>query len=358
VAIVDLRDMLDHARGHAYALAAFEVTDLSFLHGILAGAVGQQAPVILSLGASCQDPARQADLLAAMESAAQRAAVPVAIHYDGTTSMEAAVHAINRGCNSIGLAPFLGQDAALSRRIVEMAHDCGIPVTGSAAAAAVDGAQISAYLRDSGVDFLELGRPDSEAFFQRLPQDAAVPLWIREGAALTAEQRRTLIAQGVAAVLPGAALQDVAARCLAVGHEGYGQLAAAVDSAIADSVGAALAQWGAAGQAAAALQHCRSWAPVEHLIIYNVAGISAQQAEAMMAEGREILGAIPGVRRVFTGSAVQEAAAYRYCWLVRFVHPRVIDSYRNHPAHVAFADQCFRPVAGERISIDYQASPG
>ena len=226
------------------------------------------------------------------------------------------------------------------------------------AAPAVAGARIGTYLRDSGTDCLEAGIPDSEAFFQHLPQDAAVPLWIREGAALTDGQRRRLIAHGVAAVLTGAALHNVAARCLAAGHAEYGQLAMALDSAIADKVGAVLAQWGAAGQAASAMQHCRSWAPVEHLIIYNVAGISAQQAEAMMAEGREILAAIPGVRRGFTGSAVQEAAAYRYCWLVRFVHPRVIDSYRNHPAHVAFADQQFRPVAGDRISIDYQAAPG
>ena len=68
-----------------------------------------------------------------------------------------------------------------------------------------------------------------------------------------------------------------------------------------------------------------------------------------------ILGAIPGVRAVFTGEAVKQDAAYRYTWLVRFCHPAVIESYREHPDHVAFADNLFRPVAGERISIDYQA---
>ena len=40
--------------------------------------------------------------------------------------------------------------------------------------------------------------------------------------------------------------------------------------------------------------------------------------------------------------------------LVRFCHPAVIESYREHPDHVAFADNRFRPVAGERISVDYQ----
>jgi len=32
----------------------------------------------------------------------------------------------------------------------------------------------------------------------------------------------------------------------------------------------------------------------------------------------------------------------------------VIESYRDHPEHVAYADNHFRPQAGDRISIDYQ----
>jgi hypothetical protein len=40
---------------------------------------------------------------------------------------------------------------------------------------------------------------------------------------------------------------------------------------------------------------------------------------------------------------------------VRFAHPKVIESYRQHPDHVAFADTRFRPLAAGRISIDYEA---
>jgi len=94
--------------------------------------------------------------------------------------------------------------------------------------------------------------------------------------------------------------------------------------------------------------------PVAHVIIYDVHGIGKANAETMIAEGRQVLSAIPGVREVFTGEAVQNDAKYRYTWLVRFCHTAVIDSYREHPDHVAFANKLFRPVAGERISIDYQ----
>ena len=75
----------------------------------------------------------------------------------------------------------------------------------------------------------------------------------------------------------------------------------------------------------------------------------------MMAEGRQALSAIPRVRAVFTGEAVEDNAKYHYTRLVRFCHPVVINSYREHPAHVDFADKHFRPVAGGRISIDYQS---
>jgi len=61
------------------------------------------------------------------------------------------------------------------------------------------------------------------------------------------------------------------------------------------------------------------------------------------------------VRRVFSGRAMREGDRYRYCWLVRFAHSKVIDSYRDHPEHMAFADEWFRPCATDRISIDYQA---
>ena len=116
--------------------------------------------------------------------------------------------------------------------------------------------------------------------------------------------------------------------------------------------------WGSADRSAEVLAQCRPWTPVEHLIIYNVEGLDKTDAEMMIAEGRRVLAAISGVREVFTGEAVKDDAKYRYTWLVRFCHPAVIDSYRAHPAYVAFADKRFRPVAGERISIDYQALEG
>ncbi|GAB6040344.1 Dabb family protein [Endothiovibrio diazotrophicus] len=106
----------------------------------------------------------------------------------------------------------------------------------------------------------------------------------------------------------------------------------------------------AAGRAAEVLTQCCPSEPVEHLIIYDLSSGAEGRADELMAIGREVLGKIPGVRRVFTGRAMREGDRYRLCWLVRFAAPAVIDSYREHPEHVAFADQRFRPVADDRIS--------
>ena len=89
------------------------------------------------------------------------------------------------------------------------------------------------------------------------------------------------------------------------------------------------------------------------MILFNVENTSDSDARKIMDEGERILSTIPGVRRVVTGTAVQEAAGYKYTWLIEFAHRNVIASYRDHPEHMAFANNLFRPIAGDRISIDF-----
>ena len=187
-----------------------------------------------------------------------------------------------------------------------------------------------------------------------------IPLVLHGGSGLNEEQYRRLSTLGVAKINYFTGLSDVAAKTMRTrmkaDREGsFIDLKQGVKEAICAEVKRCLRLWGSAGRAAEVLAQCEPWAPVEHLIIYNVADhMSDEQAQHMMAKGRQILGNIPGVREVFTGEAVKQDAKYRFCWLVRFVHKAVIDSYREHPDHVRFADTLFRPYAGDRISIDYQ----
>ncbi len=86
--------------------------------------------------------------------------------------------------------------------------------------------------------------------------------------------------------------------------------------------------------------------------------VSLELLEAIAAASERsrspvILSKIPGVRRVVTGCAVTQTPRYRYCWLVEFAHEKAAANYRDHPDQLAFASCLPRPIAPERISIDF-----
>ncbi len=387
--LVDMKDMLQHAYDHGYAVGALDLVSLEFLEGILAAAERARAPVILSLAESHFEYFDFELMLPAVEAAAKRASVPVAIHLDHGASIESAVRAIKSGCNGVMVDAShtdFGENVRVTKRVVETAHACGMPVEGELGyVPGVEGedaerhpgevayttlAEAKAYVERTGVDFLAVsigtvhghmkGKPKLD--YQRLKQineALAIPLVIHGGSGLSDDQFRRLITNGVAKINYFTALADVAGTCIRANARAdrtssYTGLMKNVQEAISAEVESRMRLWGSAGRAAEVLTRCRSWMPVEHLIIYNVEDADETRVEIMMAEGRRVLGGIPGVREVVTGKAVQQDAKYRYTWLVRFCHPAVIDNYRRHPDHVAFADRMFRPLAGERISIDFQ----
>ncbi len=50
--MVDMKQMLDHAYRHGYAVGAFDVVSLDFISGIMDAAERTRSPVILSLAES------------------------------------------------------------------------------------------------------------------------------------------------------------------------------------------------------------------------------------------------------------------------------------------------------------------
>jgi fructose-bisphosphate aldolase class II len=390
MALVNMRDMLYHAYQHGYAVGAFDLVSLEFLEGIMTAAERCRAPVILSLAESHFGYFDFELLMPAVEAAARRATVPVAIHLDHGESYISAVRGINLGCNGIMVDSShhaLAENIQNTRTVVDMAHACGVPVEGELGyVPGVEGedaarhpgeiayttpAEARIYAEQTGVDFLAVsigtvhgrmrGKPGLD--FQRLQQineTLGIPLVIHGGTGLSDAQFKRLIDCGVCKINYYTALADKAGTRIrdnagSQQETSYTRLTAGVKEAICGEVERCIRLWGSAGRATDSFAHCEPWAAVEHLIIYNVSGIADHAVEAIMAEGRRVLSTIPGVREVITGRALKEDSRYRYTWLVRFCHHAVIDSYRTHPAHVAFADNLFRPVAGERISIDYQS---
>ncbi len=384
--LVRMEDMLNHAYLNGYAVGAFDLVSLDFLQAIVAGAEACQAPVILSLAESHFEYFDFELIMPAVEAAARRSSVPAAIHLDHGASLGSAQQGIRLGCNGImvdnSLAP-LDENIERTREVTAMAHACDIPVEGELGyVAGVEGEDAERhpgdivytsveearhYVESTGVDFLAVsigtvhGRMKGEPKldFELLAQINGalnLPLVIHGGTGLNPDQFRRLIANGVAKINYYTALADAAGEQIADnlqrGARGYTQSVKGIQAAIRGEVERCIRLWGGAGRAADLLQRCRPWDNVEHLIFFNLTCNEPEAAE-IIAEGERVLGTIPGVRRVFAGKALKESDHYRYCWRVQFASAAVVDSYREHPVHLSYADTYFRPHAGDRVTEDF-----
>ena len=387
--LVNMRDMLQHAYQQGYAVGAFDLVSLDFLQGILAAAESCKAPVILSLAESHFEYFDFATIMPAVETAAKRASVPVAIHLDHGASLDSAVQGIQLGCNGVMVDASthpLDDNISRTKAVVDMAHACGVPVEGELGyVAGVEGedaerhpgevrytevSEAKEYVSRSGVDFLAVsigtvhGRMKGEPRLdiQRLGEinnSLGIPLVIHGGTGLSDQQFRQLISNGVAKINYYTALSDASAQCIRenAGQDetsGYTSLVSGMAQAIQQETERCIKLWGAEGRADEVLAFASPQRGVAHVIVYNTKGIEMSQVEELMRAGQDTLGKIPGVRKVFTGHAVTEGAQYKHCWVVDFTDRSVIDSYKNHPDHIDYADRYFRPVAGDRITIDFE----
>ncbi len=227
---------------------------------------------------------------AAVEVAAERADVPVVILQTGVADETDAALALNRGATALVLVQ--EADGEAREAVAAAAAACGAPLWEAAP------------------------RPDDP---EVLPDQAG---WLDLG------------------------------RLWPQGEEGRDEAAVEALAERAVELMGRLPVWGDHLQRLMNPEHRR--VPVDHVILFNVEGLDEAGVQAMLEEGARVLGPIAGVRDLAAGVAVKADAAYRYHWMVRFAHPNVIPYYRDHPAHVAFADGRFRPVAGNRVSIDYR----
>ncbi|VAW98702.1 Fructose-bisphosphate aldolase class II [hydrothermal vent metagenome] len=387
--IVNMKHMLQHAYQHGYAVGAFEVVSMEFLDGIMMAAEEARAPVILSLAESHSDYFDFNLMMPAVEAAAERAEVPVAIHFDHGRSLESAIDGINKGCNGVLVdnsnLDFV-MNSRITKQVVEMAQACGVAVEGELGyvpgiegegAAHYPGelaytsvAEAKAYVERTGIDFLAVsigtvhggmkGKPKLD--YQRLKQINEVldmPLVVHGGTGLSDDQYHRLISNGVAKIncytaLSNAATKQIKNNTKSTNMNGYTALMNNIKRAVASEVERCMRLWGSAGRAAEVLTRCVSWGTAEHLIMFNITGLDIAAADAIMAEGEHVLSNIPGVREVFSGKTISRDAKYHYTWRVRFCHSERINSYQEHPDYVAFTGKLFRSVVEDKITIDLQ----
>jgi fructose-bisphosphate aldolase class II len=141
MAVISLRQLLDHAAEHGYGVPAFNVNNLEQIHAIMQAAEATQAPVILQASAGARKYAGEAYLrhmvLAAVETHPD---LPVVLHQDHGTSPTVCQASIRSGFTSVMMDGSLREDGKtpssyeynvdVTRRTVEMAHAVGVSVEG------------------------------------------------------------------------------------------------------------------------------------------------------------------------------------------------------------------------------------
>jgi fructose-bisphosphate aldolase class II len=141
MALVSLRQLLDHAADHDYGLAAFNVNNMEQVHAIMQAADEVNSPVILQGSAGARQYAGEAFLrhlvLAAIESYPH---IPVVMHQDHGHTPAVCIQAMRSGFSSVMMDGSLMEDAktastfqynvAATKKIVDFAHAIGVSVEG------------------------------------------------------------------------------------------------------------------------------------------------------------------------------------------------------------------------------------
>ena len=141
MALISLRQLLDHAGEHAYGVPAFNVNNLEQMRAIMLAADATNSPVIVQASAGARKyagaPFLRHLILAAIEEWPH---IPVVMHQDHGTSPDICQRSIQLGFSSVMMDGSLGEDGKtptsyeynvdVTRRTVQMAHACGVSVEG------------------------------------------------------------------------------------------------------------------------------------------------------------------------------------------------------------------------------------
>lgn len=141
MALISMRQMLDHAAEFGYGVPAFNVNNLEQMRAIMEAADQTDSPVIVQASAGARKyagaPFLRHLILAAIEEFPH---IPVCMHQDHGTSPSVCQRSIQLGFSSVMMDGSLEADGKtpssyeynvdVTKRTVDMAHACGVSVEG------------------------------------------------------------------------------------------------------------------------------------------------------------------------------------------------------------------------------------
>jgi fructose-bisphosphate aldolase class II len=141
MAMMSLRQLLDHAAEHVYGVPAFNVNNMEQIHAILQAADETASPVILQASAGARKYAGEAFLRHMAQAAVETwPHIPIVMHQDHGASPAICLDSIRSGFTSVMMDGSLGEDMKTpasyeynvdtTGMVVEMAHAVGVSVEG------------------------------------------------------------------------------------------------------------------------------------------------------------------------------------------------------------------------------------
>lgn len=188
MSIVTSTEMFKKAYTGGYAIGAFNVNNMEIIQGITEAAIEKRAPLILQVSKGARAYAKHVYLMklieAAIEDAEQTAGfdLPIVVHLDHGDTFELCKSCIDGGFTSVmidGSSKSFEDNIALTRQVVEYAHDHGVVVEGELGTLAGVEDEVKVSAEDSSYT-----RPDEvEEFVNRTGVDSlAIAIGTSHGA--------------------------------------------------------------------------------------------------------------------------------------------------------------------------------
>ena len=139
MALVTSTEMFKKAYTGGYAIGAFNVNNMEIIQGITEAAIEKRAPLILQVSKGARAYAKHVYLMKLIEAAiadAEQTAgfdLPICVHLDHGDTFELCKSCIDGGFTSVmidGSSKSVEDNIALTKQVVEYAHDHGVVVEG------------------------------------------------------------------------------------------------------------------------------------------------------------------------------------------------------------------------------------
>ena len=227
--LVSIVPELKKARSQGYAIALFDLFELSGCEDLYAAAENKQAPIIAGMYNTTADRPVSYALAACHQALAQKAPGPVSLMLDHGSSLKQCLQAMELGFTDVmfdGSTLSLEENIALTRQLVTAAHARGVGVEaelghvgtgneyaefGGAGKGFTDPDQVELFVKVTGVDMLAIAVGTAHGTYQgtprldlellaRIRERTDVPLVLHGGTGLSEDQFRAAIKTGIAKI--------------------------------------------------------------------------------------------------------------------------------------------------------------